>query len=283
MIDCMFDIERRKFITLLGDAVAWPFVAHAQQPLLPVIGFLSSLGKGDRPNLREGFRRGLSESGYVEGHNVSIEYRFAENQHDRLPALAAELVDRKVAVIAATGGGGSILAAKAATTTIPIVFTYGGDPVREGFVASLNRPGGNVTGASFFSVSSAWHLHQPHSQGREARRSAACRWKSSRREAQPGAAQPDRSAGGKGAVGLGTEKVALRANFFSLRRQQAYYDRDLLGLLDQQFYQGKPATNQFEFVIVQSPGLSSLSILCLRDHGTLLLCRSGSTFPFTQC
>jgi putative ABC transport system substrate-binding protein len=121
-----------------------------QQPMLPVIGFLSSLGKGDRPNLREAFRRGLSESGYVEGHNVSIEYRFAENQHDRLPALAAELVDRKVAVLAATGGGGSILAAKAATATIPIVFTYGGDPVREGLVASLNRPGGNVTGASFF-------------------------------------------------------------------------------------------------------------------------------------
>jgi hypothetical protein len=148
-----------------------------------------------------------------------------------------------VAVIAATGGGGSILAAKAATTTIPIVFTYGGDPVREGF-ASLNRPGGNVTGASFFSVSSAWHLHQPHSQGREARRSAACRWKSSRREAQPGAAQPDRSAGGKGAVGLGTEKVALRANFFSLRRQQAHYDRDLFGLLDQQFYQGNPVRDE---------------------------------------
>jgi putative tryptophan/tyrosine transport system substrate-binding protein len=178
-------LRRRKFITLLGDAVAWPFVAHAQQPLLPVIGFLSSLGKGDRPNLREGFRRGLSESGYVEGHNVSIEYRFAENQPDRLPALAAELVDRKVAVIAATGGGGSILAAKAATTTIPIVFTYGGDPVREGFVASLNRSGGNVRGASFFSVSSAWHLHQP-----------------------------DRSAGGKGAVGARHREGCVKSELF---------------------------------------------------------------------
>jgi putative tryptophan/tyrosine transport system substrate-binding protein len=85
-------LKRREFVTLLGGgAVAWPFVVHAQQPVLPVIGFLSSLGKGDRPNLREGFRRGLSQSGYVEGHNVSIEYRFAENQLDRLPALAAEL------------------------------------------------------------------------------------------------------------------------------------------------------------------------------------------------
>ena len=92
----------------------------------------------------------MSEAGYVEGRNVAIEYRFAENQHDRLPALAADLVGRKVAVIAATGGGSSVLAAKAATTTIPIVFTTGGDPVQEGFVASLNRPGGNVTGVSFF-------------------------------------------------------------------------------------------------------------------------------------
>ena len=116
---------------------------------MPVIGFLTSLGRNDRPNLVEAFRRGLSEAGYVEGRNVAIEYRFAENQHDRLPALAADLVGRKVAVIAATGGGNSILAAKAATTTIPIVFTTGGDPVQQGFVASLNRPGGNVTGVSF--------------------------------------------------------------------------------------------------------------------------------------
>ena len=142
-------MNRRKFIAVLGGATAWPIVARAQQAM-PVIGFLTSLGQDDRPNLRAAFRRGLSEAGYTEGRNVTIEYRFAENQHDRLPALAADLVDRKVAVIAASGGGSSVLAAKAATTTIPIVFAFGGDPVREGMVASLNRPGGNVTGASFF-------------------------------------------------------------------------------------------------------------------------------------
>jgi putative tryptophan/tyrosine transport system substrate-binding protein len=144
-------VRRREFLGLIGaTAAGWPIVVSAQQPATPVIGFLSSLARNERPNLADAFRRGLNEAGYVEGRNIAVEYRYADNQYDRLPALAAELVDRKVAVIAATGGGNSILAAKAATTTVPIVFTYGADPVREGYVASLNRPGGNITGVTFF-------------------------------------------------------------------------------------------------------------------------------------
>jgi putative ABC transport system substrate-binding protein len=145
--------DRRNFLVRLGAAAAppvlWPLAARGQQP---VAGFMTTLGRHDRPNLAEAFRRGLSEAGYVDGRNVAIEYRFAENQLDRLPALAADLVARRVTAIAATGGGNAIVAAKAASTTIPIVFTFGGDPVQEGYVASLNRPGGNITGVSFFNT-----------------------------------------------------------------------------------------------------------------------------------
>jgi putative ABC transport system substrate-binding protein len=145
----MSDVKRRAFMALVGAAAAWPFaarVARAQQPGMPVIGWMSGRSPEDSAHLLAAFRDGLRETGFVEGETVAIEYRWAGGQYDRLPAMAADLVSRAVAVLVGVGGDPSALAAKQATSTIPVVFGMGGDPVTAGLVASFNRPGGNATG-----------------------------------------------------------------------------------------------------------------------------------------
>ena len=139
-------MRRREFIALIGGATAWPLAARAQQPQMPLIGYLSARSPDETAHLVSAFRRGLGENGFVEGQNVTIEYRWALGQYDRLPAMASEFVRLPLTVLTTTGGEPSALAAKAATSSIPIVFASGGDPVKQGLVASYNQPGGNATG-----------------------------------------------------------------------------------------------------------------------------------------
>ncbi len=146
-------MKRREFISLVGGAAAaWPLAVHAQQAATPVIGYLHSASPEPYSPMMAAFRHGLTEAGYVDGQNVTIDYRWAEGQFNRLPALAAELVAGRPAVLVAGGGDVSAVAAKAATTTVPIVFTIGGDPVGYGLVSNLSRPSGNLTGVTFFTI-----------------------------------------------------------------------------------------------------------------------------------
>ena len=217
--------RRRAFITLLGGAAAaLPLVARAQQPAMPVVGWLNHLSPRDRPALLEVFRQGLSGAGYVEGRNVAIEYRWAEYQAERLAALATDLVNRRVEVIVATGGNVSALAAKAATTTIPIVFTSGIDPEKTGLVGNPSRPSGNLTGISWFgSQLTSKGLGLLHELAPSADRIALLVNSSSPEAAsQPAEARAAAHALGKTLLVLNATTVSeIDASFASLVAQQA--------------------------------------------------------------
>jgi putative ABC transport system substrate-binding protein len=216
-------MKRREFITLLGVAAAWPIGARAQQPAVPVIGYLHTGSPDTFAHLVAAFRSGLNETGYVEGRNVAIEFRWAQDQHDRLPELAADLVRRQVAVIAAVGNPDAALVAKAATTTIPIVFVTGADPVKVGLVPSLNRPGGSVTGVSSISADlSGKRLGLLHEVAPSATRITALVNRAD--PAQPGVISDVEAAGS--ALGLQVDVLAVAsyrdidAAFASLARKQ---------------------------------------------------------------
>jgi len=216
-------VKGRDFIALLGGAAAWPLAARAQQPAMPVIGILASVSPAPYASYIAAVKEGLRQTGYVEGRNVAIEYRWAEGQYDRLPQQAIELVDRSVAVIVLVGGGPTIAAAKAATATIPIAFVMGEDPVKSGAVASLNRPGGNATGVSLLTVAMEAKrlqlLHELIPSARAASGHAAAAPPSSVMNSRRLTRSPRR----RGRAASAASRSMTRSNFVEARRMRVCY------------------------------------------------------------